>query len=279
MASSASRRAINATTSEDPRGHSTGLAPSAPCSSCADLHDERTRQRSWPMATLQSAASRIAGGGLLGIIAGGASHAAIAEWTPLGTDAFGAIDPFLNIFDLTIGGICGSMLGVIWALNAALLGSGVIRKTVCDAIGSMVEAEEDKAAGERALSSIRTGLQTLAARNDYLLRTAFFLSGFSEEPAVVRLVDEAQAEQKGSGLAMSDIIAITFETTLEARLGDTRVLIVALAVLLGQCGVGRVASRGDAGHRVFAFHVGFALPACLGPSSYRPRPDLVNTFT
>ena len=186
-----------------------------------------------PMATLQSAASRIAGGGLLGIVAGGASHAAIAEWTPLGTDAFGAIDPFLNVFDLTIGGICGSMLGVIWALDAALLGSGVIRKTVCDAIGSMVEAEEDKAAGERALSSIRTGLQTLAARNDYLLRTAFFLSGFSEEPAVVRLVDEAQAEQKGSGLAMSDIIAITFETTLEARLGDTRVLIVALAVLLG----------------------------------------------
>ena len=209
-----------------------GLAPPPPLPRAALDHIRcgggYTRQEQNLLDSLQGVALRVAGGGALGVAGGSAAHAAIDDWIGSMT-----IDPLLNLFDLLLGGAGGLLLGVLWAQRAALLDSGVIREYVRGAIGALVTEEEDAKAGEAALKTIRDGFETLAYRGDWPLRLAFFLSGLGDEPAVARLVEEAQAEQRSSSKPLSDIIALAFESTLEARIGDATLLIVGLLLLLG----------------------------------------------
>ena len=79
-------------------------------------------------------------------------------------------------------------------------------------------------------------------RGDWPIRLAFFLTGLSEEPAVARLIQEAEAAQRSDattdvassqGRSFSALIAVAFEATLVARLADARTLVVLVALFLG----------------------------------------------
>lgn len=101
--------------------------------------------------------------------------ASLAPDTPLGAATFAAIDPLLNLFDILLGGICGLVLGALWAIDAALLSSGTIRDYVSGSIRALVTEEDDLQAGAQALQTIRDGFATLALRGNWLLRLAFFV--------------------------------------------------------------------------------------------------------
>ena len=195
-----------------------------------------TEKEQRTLDSITAALGRVGGGGLLGVAGGGLVHEAVNEYSALGTPAFGTIDPLLNLFDLGLGGLCGLLLGVLWACEAALLGSGAIRSYIIGAMSSLVEAEDDARAGDRALRTIREGFQTLAVRGDWPLRVAFLLTGLQDEPAVARLVEEAetaaQRESDAAARPFSELIAIVFESTLEARLGDARFLILGLGLVV-----------------------------------------------
>ena len=191
-----------------------------------------TKQEQQVLDSVSGAFGRLAAGGTLGVAGGAATHAVLGAYTALGTASYAIVDPLLNVFDLAGGTLLGLSLGMLWALNTALLRSGVIRDNIRGAIGALVEEEDDAAAGEKALETIRDGLATLARRGDLPLKLAFWASGLTEEPAVAKLVEEAQAaqEESGAGKTMSDIIALVFEATLEARLSDAAFLFTLLSL-------------------------------------------------
>jgi len=199
-------------------------------------------------AKIQAATGRIVGSTVLGVAGGSAAHAAVARWSVLGTASFAAVSPLLNLLDLSLGGLCGAAVGFLWACEAALISSGAVRQFLSQAFGSVVAAKDDAMAGERALRTIREGLATAS----WPLRLAFFLTGLDQEPAVARLVNEAQAAPaQGANRSMSEIIALAFEATLEARLGDTKFLALALALLVGGAIDGAVVLAGTALGSVF----------------------------
>eukprot|EP00308_Calcidiscus_leptoporus_P009643 CAMPEP_0119385836 /NCGR_PEP_ID=MMETSP1334-20130426/93129_1 /TAXON_ID=127549 /ORGANISM="Calcidiscus leptoporus, Strain RCC1130" /LENGTH=235 /DNA_ID=CAMNT_0007407209 /DNA_START=169 /DNA_END=877 /DNA_ORIENTATION=- len=190
--------------------------------------------------SVQAAASSIVGGTVVGAATGSIVHAAVDMYTPLLTATSGPLDAITNVADLLIGATSGLALGSLRASEAALLSNGAIRSTFNATVGKLLGAEADAAAGERALESVREGLAKLAG-GDWTLRALFFLVGFDQDPAVEKIVEEAQAAQRlgSTRRSMSEIIALVFESTLEARLNDARFLIVTLAMLtiLGVDGV------------------------------------------
>ena len=189
-----------------------------------------TDQEQRVVDSFKAAFGRVAGGGALGALSGGAIHAGIQQYvTPL------PLDPLVNLLDISLGGVCGLILGALWATDAALLSSGVIKGYIKNTMSALVEAEEDAQAGERALKTIREGFQTIAQRGDWPLRLAFALTGLDQEPAVYALVEEAQAERKvgAPNRPFSDLIALVFESTLETRLNDARFLAVFLTLFIG----------------------------------------------
>ena len=103
--------------------------------------------------------------------AGSALHAAFP--------ARGLIDGALTAVDVSGGALLGGTLGVLWAAEAALLGSGFVASTVRAATGVLGE-DRDRAAGERMLSDVRRSLETLQqvdGPQGALLRAALDLSG------------------------------------------------------------------------------------------------------
>ena len=192
-----------------------------------------TPQEHGILQSAQSAIGRVSGGGALGIGVGAAVHAAAAA-NGVGGAPPPFVDTLVNAVDLTVGGTCGLFLGALWACDAALVASGAIYDYFNGTLSSLVGEEEDERAGERALQTVRDGMQTLAARGDLPLRLAFFLTGLDQEPAVASLVEEAQATRRrdASPRKMSAILATCFTSTLQQRLDDARLLVVGLGALL-----------------------------------------------
>ena len=187
------------------------------------------------LRNLQAALGRVAGGGVLGAAGGSAVHAAVSYGTSLGSAAFANVDPFLNLVDVFIGGSAGLVLGGLWACDAALVRSGLLKAYIQGAVAALVSSTEDDAhAGELALRTIRDGFATLARRGDWPLRLAFLLTGLDQEPAVARMIDEAYATNRGAAARpMSELIGLSFEAMLNVRLGEARLLILVLALLAG----------------------------------------------
>lgn len=215
--SKAAASKIDAPQPEDPsklQAPFTAGTPSGPEAKMPDL-----------FSFLKAALGRIAGGGLLGIAGGSAVHAAVNQWTILGGKSFAPVDPFFNLIDLGLGFQCGLILGGLWAWDAAFLSSGAIQSNIQQAIGAVLKKEDDAVAGERALLTIKENVA-----GNFPLRIAFFLTGLDQEPAVAKLIEEAEVQRDSTRQRpMSEIIALLFQTTLEAKLGDARLLVLALS--------------------------------------------------
>eukprot|EP00315_Gephyrocapsa_oceanica_P048862 CAMPEP_0185531770 /NCGR_PEP_ID=MMETSP1366-20130426/107568_1 /TAXON_ID=38817 /ORGANISM="Gephyrocapsa oceanica, Strain RCC1303" /LENGTH=157 /DNA_ID=CAMNT_0028143497 /DNA_START=19 /DNA_END=488 /DNA_ORIENTATION=+ len=104
------------------------------------------------LQAVQAAFLRTLCGTAAGVAAGSALHAAYP--------ARGLIDGALTAVDVSGGALLGGTLGVLWAAEAALLGSGFVASTVRAATGVLGE-DRDRAAGERMLSDVRRSLETL----------------------------------------------------------------------------------------------------------------------
>ena len=207
-----------------------------------------------PLAALRNAAARVAAGTAAGGAAGAALHAALPASAPL-------IDGTLNLVDVSGGIAIGGVLGALWAAEAALLGSGLVGDTV-RAAGGMLGSETDRAAGDRMLSDVRKSLDRLRAVEGVqgqLLRLVLDLSGITSDPGVTKLAAAAEAARRepldpaervrlnarGSDQlapptpspapaagGLTEVLAMVVEATLEARLFDARIAIVAVTALI-----------------------------------------------
>ena len=104
------------------------------------------------LALVQGAVLRTLAGTTAGGAAGVALHAAVASAAPA---ARGLVDGALNVVDVSGGLVLGVILGVLWASEALLLGTGVISRTLVQASG-LVGEDIDRAAGESLLLSALT---------------------------------------------------------------------------------------------------------------------------
>ena len=67
-----------------------------------------TDQEQRVVDSFKAAFGRVAGGGALGALSGGAIHAGIQQYvTPL------PLDPLVNLLDISLGGVCGLILGAL----------------------------------------------------------------------------------------------------------------------------------------------------------------------
>ena len=90
------------------------------------------------------------------------------------------VDGTVNFNDITSSIVLGFCLGLLWAAEEVLVGSDVISSTLRQAsagllCGRLVRAScADRAAGERMLANVRSGLERLRAVDGlqgFLLRT------------------------------------------------------------------------------------------------------------
>jgi hypothetical protein len=207
-----------------------------------------------PLAALRNAAARVAAGTAAGGAAGAALHAALPASAPL-------VDGTLNLVDVSGGLAVGGVLGALWAAEAALLGSGLVGDTV-RAAGGVLGSETDRAAGDRMLSDVRKSLDRLRAVEGVqgqLLRLVLDLSGITSDPGVAKLAAAAEAARRepldpaervrlnargsdqlapptpspspAAAGGLTDVLAMVVEATLEARLFDARIALIAVAAL------------------------------------------------
>ena len=206
-----------------------------------------------PLTSLRNAAARVAAGTAAGGAAGAALHAALPASAPL-------IDGTLNFVDISGGLAIGGVLGALWAAEAALIGSGLVGDTV-RAAGGVLGSETDRAAGDRMLSDVRKSLDRLRAVEGVqgqLLRLVLDLSGITSDPGVAKLAAAAEAARRepldpaervrlnarGSDQlapptpspspaagGLTEILAMVVVATLEARLFDARIALIAVAAL------------------------------------------------
>ena len=200
---------------------------------------------------LQGAVLRTLAGTTAGGAAGVALHAVVASAAPA---ARGLVDGALNLVDVSGGLILGLILGVLWASEALLLGTGVISRTIGQATG-LVGEEVDRAAGESLLTNVRASLDRLRkveGVQGVLLRAALDLGGVTSDPGVAKLAEAAEAARKERDplsavrineaepaaddvrekQSLAAILGSVVEATLEARLFELRVALIAVAAVL-----------------------------------------------
>ena len=201
------------------------------------------------LALVQGAVLRTVAGTTAGGAAGAALHAAVAAAAPA---ARGLVDGALNVVDVSGGLLLGVILGVLWASEALLLGTGVISRTLVQASG-LVGEDIDRAAGESLLTSVRASLdrlQKVEGVQGVLLRTVLDLGGVTSDPGVAKLAEAAKAARRERDPALDTneaepaaddvrekqslaaILGSVVEATLEARLFELRVLLIVVAAVL-----------------------------------------------
>lgn len=182
--------------------------------------------------TLCNAVLRAAVGSIAGGAAGSSLHAALQDAMP----SRAVIDGTLNLVDVSGGALLGFVLGALWAVEAILIDSGLIARTV-RAATSVLGEKRDRAAGERMLADVRISLDKLRrvqGPQGFLLRAALDLGGVTSDPSVARLAEAAE-EARGRGgpkTSLSDVLADVIGANLEARLFDARALLLVLGLLL-----------------------------------------------
>ena len=202
------------------------------------------------LALVQGAVLRTLAGAAAGGAAGVALHAVVAAAAPA---ARGLVDGALNVVDVSGGLLLGVILGVLWASEALLLGTGVISRTLVQASG-LVGEDVDRAAGESLLTSVRASLDRLRkveGVQGVLLRAVLDLGGATSDPGVTKLAEAAEAARRERDPALDTneepaaddlrekqslvtILGSVVEATLEARLFELRVVLLAVtAVLIG----------------------------------------------
>ena len=180
-------------------------------------------------ASARSAVLRVAGSTGLGAASGSALHAAL----PL----TGWVDGVSNIVTLLSTTSVGAAVGVLWATEAALVGSGVITAAFLSA-GGVVAGEADREAGARALETIQATLRKLRETpgiQGFVLGAAFNLCGLTDSGAAIeRLAAEAEAGSADGARprALSELLGLAVEATLSARFFDLKVAFVAVAAAL-----------------------------------------------
>ena len=201
------------------------------------------------LALVQGAVLRTLAGTTAGGAAGVALHAAVASAAPA---ARGLVDGALNVVDVSGGLVLGVILGVLWASEALLLGTGVISRTLVQASG-LIGEDIDRAAGESLLTSVRASLDRLRkveGVQGVLLRAVLDLGGVTSDPGVAKLAEAAEAARRERGPALdagtneaaaeavqekqslAAILGSVVEATLEARLFELRVVLIAVAAVL-----------------------------------------------
>ena len=203
------------------------------------------------LALVQGAVHRTIAGTAAGGAAGVALHAGVAGAAPA---ARGLVDGALNLVDISGGLLLGVILGVLWASEALLLGTGVISRTIGQATG-LVGEDIDRAAGESLLTNVRASLDRLRkveGVQGVLLRAALDLGGVTSDPGVAKLAEAAEAARKERDplsvvrvneaepaaedvrekQSLAGILGSVVEATLEARLFELRVALIAVAIFL-----------------------------------------------
>jgi hypothetical protein len=184
--------------------------------------------------SLQGSLLRVLGSTGLGAAGGSAAHA----WL-LPAVSVAWLDTVINAFNVLSGTALGATLGVLWAIELALVSTGIISAAFQQSFRLVVDDERDEMAGARALEVIRETLErlrNLGGLRGFLLGSALFVCGMYDDPAIERLAMEATDAQKGAGgcrsRALSELVGLAVESTLLARFFDLKLLVLTVAFLL-----------------------------------------------
>ena len=175
---------------------------------------------------IQGAAARTLFGAVAGATTGDVLHAALLDGT-------------FNVVAVTGGGVFGLLLGMLWSVEAVVVGSGVISSTLRQVSSTLLGEVRDREAGERMLSSVREGLDQLrrvGGAQGLLLRAALDLLGVTSDPGVAKLAAAAEDAQQTPATAtdasLSQVLGQVIEATIEARLFDLRLIIAFVGLVL-----------------------------------------------
>eukprot|EP00617_Octactis_speculum_P005332 CAMPEP_0185773220 /NCGR_PEP_ID=MMETSP1174-20130828/72515_1 /TAXON_ID=35687 /ORGANISM="Dictyocha speculum, Strain CCMP1381" /LENGTH=224 /DNA_ID=CAMNT_0028459807 /DNA_START=125 /DNA_END=799 /DNA_ORIENTATION=+ len=186
-----------------------------------------------PRADLSSALLKTTVSTAAGAVCGSVAHE-VARSIVL--PAHSLVDVSINVADIGFGIAAGGTAGMLWAVESALVKSGVITATLQSVTATIKLGDGDQAAGARVAEAVRS----LEGVQGWLVRTSLELGGVSVEKAFERAAAEGSAEgAEVAGPTVSELLGIVVEETLAARAFDLRALLVTVsaAVLVGLNGL------------------------------------------
>ena len=188
------------------------LPPRASCPYCKEAPALPTLSEA-----LGGGVLRCFGSAAVGVAGGGAAHAALQTYAPIQNEF---IDGLVNAFSLAGAGGVGALIGALWAIEAAIVASGLITVAFQEASRAVVDSKQDELAGARALETIRSTLQGLRERpglQGFVIGIALGLCGLYDDPAVERLAAEAEAARGrpagGATRTFSELLGLAVEAT------------------------------------------------------------------